>query len=151
MKKLSFTLLLIVMTMFSVNAEAIGYTALWQQYRAARKNDLPKEMVQVLDQIIAKAEPANDYGQWLKAQLLRIEARSTVTPDSLQTDMDRLQAKRQASRNIPMNAILDCVFYRYHSLNPANQSAAIYAKRALEYPDVLANTLTSGYEPALIT
>ncbi|MFW5539464.1 MAG: hypothetical protein ACOCOO_06010, partial [Prevotella sp.] len=89
------------MTMFSVNAEAIGYTALWKQYQAARKNDLPKEMVQVLDQIIAKAEPANDYGQWLKAQLLRIEARSTVTPDSLQTDMDRLQAKRQASRNIP--------------------------------------------------
>ena len=151
MKKLSFTLLLIVMTMFSVNAEAIGYTALWKQYQAARKNDLPKEMVQVLDQIIAKAEPANDYGQWLKAQLLRIEARSTVAPDSLQTDMDRLQAKRQASRNIPMNAILDCVFYRYHSLNPANQSAAIYAKRALEHPDVLANTLTSGYEPALIT
>ena len=72
MKKLSFTLLLIVMTMFSVNAEAIGYTALWKQYQAARKNDLPKEMVQVLDQIIAKAEPANDYGQWLKAQLLQI-------------------------------------------------------------------------------
>lgn len=151
MKKLSFTLLLIVMTMFSVNAEAIGYTALWKQYQAARKNDLPKEMVQVLDQIIAKAEPANDYGQWLKAQLLRIEARSTVAPDSLQTDMDRLQAKRNASRNIPMNAILDCVFYRYYSLNPVGQSAATYAKRALEHPDVLANTLTSGYEPALIT
>ena len=151
MKKLSFTLLLIVMTMFSVNAEAIGYTALWKQYQAARKNDLPKEMVQVLDQIIAKAEPANDYGQWLKAQLLRIEARSTVAPDSLQTDMDRLQAKRNASRNIPMNAIIDCVFYRYYSLNPVGQSAATYAKRALEHPDVLANTLTSGYEPALIT
>ena len=151
MKKLSFTLLLIVMTMFSVNAEAIGYTALWKQYQAARKNDLPKEMVQVLDQIIAKAEPANDYGQWLKAQLLRIEARSTVAPDSLQTDMDRLQAKRNASRNIPMNAILDCVFYRYYSLNPVGQAAATYAKRALEHPDVLANTLTSGYEPALIT
>ena len=45
MKKLSFTLLLIVMTMFSVNAEAIGYTALWKQYQSARKNDLPKEMV----------------------------------------------------------------------------------------------------------
>lgn len=153
MKKLTFTLILLAMSIFSINAEAISYTALWKQFKDAQDKDLPKEQVSILDQIIVKAETANDYGQLLKAQLLRIHTRSAVSPDSLSADIDRLVAKRKASKDIPMNAILDCVLHRYYTYYFVPQQdrrmAADYAKSALEHPDVLASTSTSGYEPAV--
>jgi hypothetical protein len=140
------------MTIFSFKAQAISYTALWKQFETARNNDLPQDMEKVLNQIIAKAEPAKDYGQFLKAQLTLINVRSEVSPDSLSVDIQRLKDKREASKDIPMNALWDCILSKYYGALPeGDANAAVYAKRALEHPDVLAKTTTNSYEPAIVS
>ena len=65
MKKTAIPLIIFVMTLFCLSGTAATYSTLWKQYETVRDKDLPQDMVNVLDQIIAKATTAKDYGQLL--------------------------------------------------------------------------------------
>lgn len=155
MKKTAIPLIIFVMTLFCLSGTAATYSTLWKQYETVRDKDLPQDMVNVLDQIIAKATTAKDYGQLLKAQILRMDVRSEISPDSLSVDIQRMKQWRSANHDVGSNAIIDCVF----ALNADNmeeegltkaQIRDKYTQRALENADKLAGITTSGYEPTIV-
>ena len=148
--RLIFILFLSVMTTSSF---ATSYSQLWSQFAKAQSADHPKEMVACLDEIIAKARPAKDYGQLIKAEMLRVGVRADISPDSLQNDLARLDKERKsAAPSSPERAIWSCLLAKVYE---GQEDKALLVKtlktEAMAYPATLAATSATGYEPTVCT
>ena len=49
-----------------------SYASLWKKVAEASEKDLPKTEYEVLQRIVKKAAKSKDYGQLLKAELLKV-------------------------------------------------------------------------------
>ena len=97
MKKTFFALLIALLTLpTTMNAQ--NYAQLWNQASKAEREDLPQTQAKVLEKIIAKAEKEQVYGQLLKAALTHARAIASISPDSLEPAVKRLEQREQQAR-----------------------------------------------------
>ena len=156
MKKKAF-ITIIMALLLPMAAMADTYASLWKQYDAAVKKDHPRTQIKVLDDIIEKATRERAYGQLLKAQLMSAQAITAISPDSLAPAVARLEAAESAAEqtNKVLAAVYESVLGTIYQENPyiaddAEEKSRAFFKKSVSNPDLLSNTLTSGYEPFVI-
>lgn len=81
---------LLLMGMSSV-MQAQSYETLWKKVEELEKKDLPQSVVEAARNIYVKAEQKKDVPQMMKAFLTMTTYRGTVSPDSLQIDLRKLE------------------------------------------------------------
>jgi uncharacterized protein YfaS (alpha-2-macroglobulin family) len=153
MKKILF-LILLAMTPFVSKADS--YSSLWKKVNEAESKDLPKTELEWLGKIIEKAEGAQDYGHLLKAQLMSAKVKTTLSPDSLEVEIERLEAKQKAATSAGLKAVYACAIAKtYQGLDgrDSRESEKMneWFKTALADPDALAHEKSTGYTPAFLT
>ena len=159
-----FTLLFIILSMTNPTSMlADGYSKLWQRQKEATGKDLPKTRINILQQIADKAAAEGAWGHLLKAELMKSAVQTSISADSLTSELERLQKLADAApEGSPQEAVWQCALGRIYEsidydpwgdadfLNESNQQKAkeCYAK-AMAHPQMLAETQATGYEPAL--
>lgn len=136
---------------------ADGYTQLWKQYEEAKKKDLPKTQIQLLDKIAASAKKENSYGNLLKAEIDRMNLCSTISVDSLKPAILKLEtmAKSAEKTDAALAAVYNCVLGDVYATVSNNNSdfadaknkSKIFFKKALSNPELLAKTSAHDYVP----
>ena len=153
MRKIVITLLLSALLM-PATLLADSYTSLWKQYAAAQKKDLPQTQLKVLQDIISKSTAERAYGHLLKAQTKAAVIRASISPDSVDTEvarMERLEAEA-ARTDVVLAAVYESVLGTYYTENPqlsdsAKQMAQAYFDKSVSHPDALAKAYATSYEP----
>lgn len=146
--------IIFVIAMVPTMMYADSYTTLWKKEAAAREKDLPKTQIEILDKIIAKAEADRSYGHLLKAQVSKMGAWSSISPDSLAPAVRRLEAdaKKAESKDVVLAAVYNSVIGTVYKKRPtlcddaAARSEAFYSL-SLTHPDELARAFATGYSP----
>lgn len=148
---------LITAVMLPIGTFADKYTELWKQYDAAMKKDMPKTQIEVLDKIAAQAAKEKSYGNLLNAEVKRINALASVSPDSISPAIKTLenQAANAEKTDKALAAVYHCVLsdvykiisYERTTFPNADEQAKEYAKRALANPDMLASKNAGTYSP----
>lgn len=129
------------------------YNDLWKQYDEAVTKDLPKTQTSVLDKIIKKATNENAYGQLMKAELRHVASVTSVTPDSLQAEVEKIvERARQAEGNPVLSAIYNSVLGEVYRNNrqltmESDVSASDFFKKSLENPELLAAQKVKDFDP----
>ena len=155
-------LLLAMMNMINMHVFADDYDKLWRQVEDYEDRDLPKSCMEVLDEIVKKAEREKRYGHLLKAQLMNASLMVEVTPDSLVPAVRMLRMKAiGAEKSHPVlaavyNSVLaDIVASHYDELvAPENGkereefgSSRDYFRKSLADPALLAKHKASEFSP----
>ena len=145
-----------VLMMMPVSVSSQSFSDLWGQYDEAKKKDLPKTQMEVLQVIIKKAEKSGDYGHLLKARLKNIESVTAVTPDSLNSEVQRIvEQEKLAGKSNPVlavvyQAVLGAVYRENPSLDEhSGDISQAYFRKALSNPSLLASTKTDAFVPLL--
>ena len=148
---------IIIFFLMPIDMMSQSFETLWKQVEEAEALDQPKTMAEKLDNIISKAKKENSFGHLLKAQLRKIEAVTSVTPDSLQPEVERLveQEKSIGKKKPLLAAVYQSVLGTVYKENPSldeNYEAISkeYFKQSLSNPDLLASAKTSGWTPLLV-
>ena len=129
------------------------YNELWKQYDEAVTKDYPKTQTSVLDKIIRKATNENAYGQLMKAELRHVASVTSVTPDSLQAEVDKIVERAQQVKGNPvLSAIYNSVLGEVYRSNPqfsmeSGITADDFFKKSLEHPDLLAAQKVKDFDP----
>lgn len=71
--------------------QAQSFERLWQRVEQLEKDDLPKSVVEAAQAIYVKAEKEKNVPQMMKAFLTMTVYRETISPDSLQVDVRKLE------------------------------------------------------------
>ncbi len=133
-----------------------SYSTLWKQVGEAEQNDLPKTALELLAQIAERASQEKAYGQLLKAEAQAIMHHYEISPDSLKPALERLEAKRAATKDEAAKATMAAVLYKaycsyrtkaddqWESLTKA------YAAEAMAKPEVLARAKADDYKPLVV-
>ncbi|MBR5083048.1 MAG: hypothetical protein IKX33_00470, partial [Prevotella sp.] len=105
-----------------------------------------------MDKIIKKATNENAYGQLLKAELRHVASVTSVTPDSLITEVGKLvEMAKQVEDNPILSAIYNSVLgvtlrdLRYSEVTDLTPSD--YFKKSLEQPELLAAQKAKDFDP----
>ncbi len=152
MKKVFGILLAMVLPMMVL---ADTYPALWKKVAEAQSKDLPKTQMQWLDQIIAKAQGGSDYGQLLKAQLMRAAVQTQVAPDSARAELERIEDREAAAKDPALKAVYATVLGKLYAQRVGGDDDEAKSRQwfaeALKQPEVLARRRCADYEPAVVT
>ena len=147
----------IISLLLLVPASVAGqsYSTLWKQAGEASDKDLPQTQMAVLDRIKAKAEKEKEYGQLLKAELLRMKVCSEVAPDSLKPAVERLRNKCAAASDAVLKAVRAAVLCRIYNGHPelddsAKAIADGYRRMAMADAGALAAVRTEAFEPVVL-
>lgn len=155
MKKI--LLLSVIGLMTSMTMIGQTYTSLWKQVSEAEDKDLPQTAIEVLQQIVQKAEAEKAYGQLLKAELKEAKVKTEVSPDSLEPAVSRLVVREQQAQDEVLkavyNTVLGYIYLHNHSLDTDNYQsiAQAYYDKAMAHPEMLAAVKTTAYEPVMTT
>lgn len=151
MKKLFCIILAVVMPLMTL---ADTYPALWKKVTEAKAKDLPKSQMEWLDKIVYKAQRGGDYGQLLKAQLLRAAVQTQIAPDSAVVELSRLESKASEAKNPVMKAVYATVLGKLYDQRQGIDDAKAKSKHwlavAMEQPALLAQNKCAEYEPAIV-
>jgi len=135
---------------------AQSYDVLWKQVDDAGKKDLPKTQIAALEKIAAKAEKSKDYGQLLSARLMSAGLQSTISPDSADVELSRLEsiAGKADAKDPVLAAVYQTVLGRIYSRRGgAGEGDAdkgkYYFKKAMSHPELLASHKASEYTPLI--
>ena len=136
---------------------ADNYDALWKQYNVARKKDLPRTAMGVLQQIEKRARAEKQYGSMLKAVFCKGQVMVSISPDSLEGEVRRIEAAELAVRDkMPVLAAvyqsaLGQLYNVYDELKDGDGSKSrTYFSLSVKHPELLAKTSAKGYEPLLV-
>ena len=152
-------LLTIAMTLLMpLVAMADTYTSLWKQYDAALRKDHPQTALKLLAQISEKAAKERAYGHLLKAQVSAAEYQTQVSPDSLQSAVERLRNSEHeavASGDHVLAAIYESVLGSVYTENASILDGSIqtgkdYYAKSMAHPEDLAAAYSTGYEPFVV-
>lgn len=150
-----FTFLFIFIPMFTF---ADSYNSLWKLYEEAARKDLPQSQKSVLDKIIVKATAEKQYGHLLKAELTRMDVTVLVTPDSLETEIKKLEQKEINLRKSDhvlaavYETVLGKIKMNVEDPDGENQrQAREYFKLAMTHPEQLAACKATDYRPFVET
>ena len=110
MKK-SLIVLLLIGLLLPMTMSAQSFDALWKQVEQARQKDLPKTQINLLDKIERKARREKIYGQLLAANLLSLQLKTSISPDSLEVEINNLKerAKEAERKNEVLAAVYNCI------------------------------------------
>ena len=138
-------------------AMADSYNNLWKLVKDAQQKDLPKTQIKYLDEICAKATADKQYGQLLKASLLKASAQTAISPDSADVEIARLEKRQAVAQDRVLKAVYASVLghlYAEKSLTAgaeaAQKSREMYAASLADMP-LLAKTESEDYSPALVS
>ncbi|MCD8203373.1 MAG: MG2 domain-containing protein [Prevotella sp.] len=140
-----------------VSISADSYKKLWRNVEDAAEKDLPRTQMECLQQIIDKATSESSYGNLLKAETQMLTVLSTVSPDSLLPQIEKLEEDvvEYESSDPAMAAVLNTVLGRIYTDNPtlasdAKDKAAEFFKKAMADPVMLAKKKALKYEPFVV-
>lgn len=157
MKKGIFVLLMSLALPMTLKAQ--NYSALWKNVETADSKDLQQDKLAALGKIAAKAERDKQYGHLFKALLMEVLCRTNISPDSLESELHRLELREKDIDDKVSQAVFRSALGRMYSLYAKNlwrdkatqKTSADKSKRyyalSLENPDLLASVKTSVYEP----
>ena len=107
--------LLLTLLLSAAPVQAQSYEKLWKQVEQAREKSLPKTVVERTDLIYRKALAEQNSPQLLKAYLCREAAQRRLTPDSLYSDIARLERWADEEKNPTDRAILHSLLARTYA------------------------------------
>ena len=145
-------LVVLVMMVLAPVAHAQSLQQLWTDVENARKADKPRTEIGCLEKIVSKAQKEKAYGHLMKAELLIIQAKCAIAPDSLAPAFKRLLDKADAQRKPVLKAVYQAVVGKAIANNRelsqmAPHASSYYYKQALADPLLLSKTKASAYEP----
>ena len=155
MRKIAYWALALLL-MVCQSALADSYDALWKQFDVAMAKDLPKTALGVLRQIEKRAKADKQYGSLLKASVCRGGLQSSISPDSLLSEVKRIEAEELAVRNtepvlaaVYQSALAQIYLSDYSLRDRDGKTAQAFFDLSLQNPELLAKTQAKGYEPML--
>ena len=109
--------LLTLLWTLAMTLQAQTYTQLWNDVTQAEQKDLPKSVNAKAKEIFAKAKAERNVPQMMKAYLTMMDARGSISPDSLAVDVQGLEAWAQepdlaVQDKAVLNSILGGIFIR---------------------------------------
>ena len=99
-------LLLLLVVCASASLQAQSYDKLWKRVEEAQKKDLPKTVVKWADEIYRKGTDEHNIPQMLKAYICREAYQERLTPDSLYSNLQKLERWVQAESNTVGKSVL---------------------------------------------
>ena len=100
------SILLLLVTFGASALYAQTYDKLWKQVEQAQKKSLPQTVVKLTEKIYRKAELEKNAPQMLKAYICREAYQERLTPDSLYTNLKKLESWVESEKNLVNKAIL---------------------------------------------
>lgn len=132
---------------------ADSYTALWKKVAEAQGKDLPQTQIEWLERIEKKAVSEKQYGQLLKAQLQKASVKTQISPDSLATELERLEKKATSVKDEALRAVyasaLGKVYESQYGDDTKAKSKQWFAE-SMKNPKLLASVKSTAYEPAIV-
>ena len=124
------------------------YEKWWKEVETLEKKDLPQSLIDTLDKIYRKALAERNAPQMIKAYLMRADNQISLTPDSLQSELDRLKAWTERETDPVARAVLNSVtgYYLLQQSKEVNE-AFVYFLRSLEDKNALAAVKAEAYRP----
>lgn len=150
MKKVLSVIVLFLLPFF---ANAQTFQQLWNKVGEAAKKDLPKTQIAIIQQIENKALKERQYGQLLKAQLQHCELQVSVTPDSVDANIKKLEREYRSFNDPAVKAVYATAIGKIYGTLGTDSDDVVSKKwfdRAMANPSILASRKGDGYEPALI-
>ena len=90
--------------------QAQTYERQWKKVEELEKKDLPKSVVEAAQTIYVKAEKEKNVPQMMKAFLTMMAYRNENSPDSLQVDLQKMEAWASSSQtSVPDKAVLSSI------------------------------------------
>lgn len=99
-------LLLLLVVCASASLQAQSYDKLWKQVEEAQKKGLPKTVVKWADEIYRKGTDEHDIPQMLKAYICREAYQERLTPDSLYSNLQKLERWARVESNTVGRSVL---------------------------------------------
>ena len=78
---------------------------LWKKVAEAEDQDLPQTEQKLLREIATISERNGDYAQLLKAELREARSLCSVSPDSLESAVERLKQREQEAKDSVLRAV----------------------------------------------
>ncbi len=147
MKKILVITIALIMPMFIFGQ---SYSALWKKVADAEQKDLPKTQYEVLQQIVTKAAKEKQYGQLLKAELMRAQTMAVIAPDSLKPEITRIENRYKAATDEVLRMVYQTVLWQ---ISDENYSQALGYKKPQLTPEIcklLAKAKDKSFEPFVI-
>lgn len=132
-----------------LHASAQTYEQLWDSAKAYEKQDLPRSVLQIAARIGEKARREGNKPQRILAFLAEHNCHRRLTPDSLETDMQRLAEWFHDSVDSVEQAVLASLLGEM--LMPQDpDSAVICYLRSLRDRELLGRTSANTYRPLVV-
>ena len=134
---------------YPMKGVAQSYDHLWKEVEKTRKKDLPKTLMLQVNQIYEKAKKERNAPQMLKAYLSRMEYQVMLTPDSLQKELQGLNAWAASEKDPLQKAVLSFLagYYKLESVPQEVDSALYYFDRAVKDKEALLEVATADFRP----
>ncbi len=138
--------LIISLAFVPVTLQAQSYAAMWKDVETAKKQDLPRKQMTLIEKIADKARAEKNHGQLLEAELRHSAVLLDITPDSLQPIVTKFE--REAAEAEKEDKVLAAVYYsvlgkiynRNRMLGEDHATVAReYYRKSLANPDMLAS------------
>ena len=136
--------------------DAQTYDTLWKQVQDAIDKDLPKTEINVLQQIVNKAQKEQQYGHLLKAELMRSFVQVHLTPDSLKSVLTALDDKAtKTEKTDPAMAAVYCSVLgniyanELPNIDDREELSKKYFARSLADPKMLASHQAAEFNPMI--
>ena len=156
-KSVSGLLLTLLLLMITNSADSQTYKQLWQQQQDALAADLPQTQLKVLGKIEAKGRREQQYGQLLKATLLKARLQAEVAPDSLRPAVERLENEARQQDDETLKLVYEAVLALVYRENPTalddddGTRSSQYLQQVKSGAHLLAHAKDESYEPFVIT
>lgn len=138
--------------MVSFKLFAQGYGDLWKQVKEAERKDLPRTQIDVLKKIVKKAKGEKSYGNLLAAELLTSSLYTQISPDSIETEKERLQklCNQAEKTDKVLYAVYNCALGKLFSGDDQNDDEVkAYFDKAMANPTLLAKHQYTEYAPLI--
>ena len=99
-------LLLLLVMCAGMPLWAQSYSKLWKQVEEAQQKSLPQTVVKLADEIYRKGEAERNIPQMLKAYSCREAYQERLTPDSLYSNLQKLEQWAQNEKEVASRAVL---------------------------------------------
>lgn len=159
MMKRTFTIIASLLITTCMMAQS--YSAMWKQVETANQKDLPKDKLQLLDKISKKAESEKQYGHLLKAMLMTVETAGSISPDSTNAQIQRIEQRTQTMTDSVAKAVMRSALGRTYKLKAEGtadsdekkvfeEKSREYYKMSLADVNLLASIKAETYKPFIV-
>lgn len=129
------------------------YEALWKNVEELEKKDLPKSVIEKVELIYRKASAERNLPQMMKAFLVRSECQVRLVPDSVETEIMRLEAWAQEETDTLGKAVLNNLlgYSLLQQMDPDVGKAVASFRISLQHKDFLKNVSAKDFRPITVS